>query len=154
VGEFNMAMFQAPGDIARLGSEEIIVAAPLSFAGASKRLFRFSRRWGGGTGRPAWLDVVAALFLIVALPLVWAFILAWYLAWGLWLVPYRLIRRGSRKEKKRALQHREMLNQMQAQSIATHTAIAAQMQAQAAMSSPPTAGAIPAAPEQPAIESR
>jgi hypothetical protein len=34
---------------------------------------------------------------------------AWYLTWGLFPVPYRVIRRGSRKRRRNALQHRELL---------------------------------------------
>ena len=36
-------------------------------------------------------------------------IVGWYLLFGLFLVPYRLLRRGARKRKSEALRHREML---------------------------------------------
>lgn len=39
----------------------------------------------------------------------WAFVLGWYLFFGLLIVPYRLIRRSDRNRKRDALQHREVL---------------------------------------------
>ena len=39
----------------------------------------------------------------------WLFVTSWYLFFGIFLVPYRLIRRGQRKRKREALQHRETL---------------------------------------------
>ncbi len=38
-------------------------------------------------------------FTIVLIVTVWMFVLVWYMTWGLWLVPYRIIRRGQRKQK-------------------------------------------------------
>ena len=39
----------------------------------------------------------------------WPAIAVWYLVFGIFLVPYRLLRRGARKRKAEALRHREML---------------------------------------------
>ena len=44
----------------------------------------------------------------------WSLIFAWYFAFGLWVVPYRLARRGARKDKRQAAMHREMLDAMKA----------------------------------------
>jgi hypothetical protein len=55
---------------------------------------------------------------VVGVALAWAFITAWYLVWGIFLVPYRILRRGSRKRKRQALQHREMLQAVSAAGTA------------------------------------
>ena len=44
----------------------------------------------------------------------WSIVTIWYCIFGLLLVPYRLIRRSGRKEKKLALQHREQLEALTA----------------------------------------
>ena len=112
-----MAMFQGPGQYEELRSERVVVASPLSFAGSTQRLANMTTDWN---------DALRVVFLLLVLPFVWVFIAAWYMVWGLWLVPYRLLRRGSRKRKRQGLQHREMLNQMQYQAMTTHAAIAQQ----------------------------
>jgi uncharacterized membrane-anchored protein len=50
---------------------------------------------------------VLALILVV-----YPFILCWYLIFGLWLVPYRLIRHSARKNEKQSRQHAELLAQL------------------------------------------
>lgn len=87
----------------KLASEQVVVAAPLSFSGSAKRIWKMTDQ------ENQWvrylLMVVAATLIVMA----WGVVLVWYCIFGLLLVPYRLIRRGGRKEKKRALQHREQL---------------------------------------------
>ena len=87
----------------KLASEQVVVAAPMSFSGSAKRIWKMTDR------ENQWvrylLMVVAAILIVMA----WCVVVCWYLFFGLLIVPYRLIRRGSRKEKKRALQHREQL---------------------------------------------
>jgi heme/copper-type cytochrome/quinol oxidase subunit 2 len=39
----------------------------------------------------------------------WMMILCWYLVFGIFLIPYRMVRRGSRKRKVQDRQHKEML---------------------------------------------
>ena len=39
----------------------------------------------------------------------WVLVLGWYVVFTVFLVPYRLIRRGQRKRNLQAAQHREML---------------------------------------------
>ena len=97
----------------QLASEAVILNAPLSFAGSWQRLLRLTKRITKGISR-TWLRVavqVAILYTII--PFVWAFIAVWYCTFGLLLVPYRLIRRGNRKSKRAALQHRELLDALQ-----------------------------------------
>jgi heme/copper-type cytochrome/quinol oxidase subunit 2 len=87
----------------KLASEQVVVAAPMSFSGSAKRIWKMTDR------ENQWvrylLMVVAAILIVMA----WCVVACWYVFFGLLIVPYRLIRRGSRKEKKRALQHREQL---------------------------------------------
>jgi hypothetical protein len=90
-----------------LKSEMVVTAAPLSFAGSAQRIWHMT--WVGRL-IGLFVTVPTALTLIAA---VWAFVVCWYLVWGLWLVPYRLIRRGQRKEKRGKRQHRELLDAMQ-----------------------------------------
>src|SRR6202035_2813948 len=57
--------------------------------------------------------------------LAWTFVTAWYLFWGLWLVPYRLLRRGARKRKPEAMRHRELMGTIQGSAVASANAIVA-----------------------------
>lgn len=80
-------------------SSRIVVSAPMSFAGSWKR----TRNW---LRNPI-------LFLLLGVPLIacwWALIACWYVVFGLFLVPYRLIRRGSRKRKLADARHRELMD--------------------------------------------
>lgn len=70
---------QAP---ARLASEDVIISAPLSYAGSSQRIMRIRRGAPGGWQLAA-VTLLAILFVVVA----WVFVTVWYLLWGLWLVP-------------------------------------------------------------------
>ena len=89
----------------RLASENYVVSAPMSFTGSAQRIWRLTH-----LGRGAWAAVglvVAAILLII---LAWAAVLCWYAIFGLWLVPYRIIRRGQRKQRLTQIRHDEMMN--------------------------------------------
>ena len=88
-------------------SEKVVIAAPMSFAGSAQRIWKITDVDNGA--QKALLGVVAVLLIIIA----WLVVICWYLLFGLLLVPYRLIRRGSRKRKMEGLRHREQLGQMQ-----------------------------------------
>lgn len=103
-----------PPAVARLESEKVVVAAPLSFAGSGARIWKITQ-----TDNPA-ARVGLICLAIVLIAIAWTFVLCWYLFWGIWLVPYRLIRRGSRQRKRQALQHREMLSAIQQQNAQQH----------------------------------
>ena len=91
----------------KLASEDVILSAPLSFHGSAHRIWRGCKNAMGST--PAWISAtLAVVFIVVA----WTFVLAWYLFFGLFLVPYRLIRRGSRKKRRDDLRHRELLERI------------------------------------------
>lgn len=92
------------GRMGELASERVVVAAPMSFAGSAARIWKLTRLTEHPAGRFA-LGTLAVLLVAVA----WTVILCWYVVFSLLLVPYRLLRRGSRKRKRQALQHREMM---------------------------------------------
>lgn len=104
------AQAAAPQRSAALESEKVVVAAPMSFAGSAARIWKLVRLRPDPAGR-ALLGTVAVVLIVMA----WLLVLAWYLFWGLWLVPYRIVRRGSRKRKRQALQHRELIATIQGQ---------------------------------------
>ena len=84
----------------KLASERIIINAPMSFTGAAQRSWRLLE----GTSRA----LIPGVVLVIVLW--WSAIVAWYLTFGLFLLPYRLLRRGARKRKAEALRHREVLD--------------------------------------------
>jgi hypothetical protein len=109
-----------PAGPARLASEDVIINAPMSYAGSAQRIMRLRRRAGGGS-QLAVITAVAILFVVIA----WALVTAWYLTWGLLLIPYRLLRRGARKRKAEAIRHRELLGTIQGSAAASAAAIVA-----------------------------
>lgn len=99
-------MSQNMSNSGKLASEQIVVSAPLSFAGSAQRIWKITDQ-----DQPAMkygMMVVAVLLIALA----WTFVAAWYCTFGLLVVPYRMIRRGNRKDKVRALQHREQLEML------------------------------------------
>lgn len=94
------------------------VAAPMSFAGATQRTLNW-----------LWHDKSSGVKFGVglwAIPTIltgwWGLILGWYVFFGLLLAPYRLVRRGSRKRKREAAMHKQMLQAVNAgKPVATPT---------------------------------
>ena len=97
---------QAP---ARLASEDVIISAPMSYAGSAQRIVRLRRRVDAG-----WELTAVTTLVVVLIVTAWLLITVWYLTWGLLLVPYRLMRRGQRRRRVEALRHRELLGALQA----------------------------------------
>ena len=89
----------------QLASERVVVQAPMSFTGSRARIWKLARATDQPAGRIA-LGALAVTLILCA----WVVILVWYVVFGLLLVPYRLIRRGSRKRKLADLRHREQLS--------------------------------------------
>lgn len=84
----------------------VAVAAPMSFAGSTARTMNLL--WHD---RPVALKIAVSSWLIPVLLICWwALIVVWYVLFGILLVPYRLLRRGSRKRKREARMHGEMLD--------------------------------------------
>jgi hypothetical protein len=97
----------------KLESEKVVVQAPMSYAGSAKRIWRLTGMHENEAARVG-LAVLALALTAVA----WTVITGWYLFFGILVVPYRVIRRGQRKDKRQALQHREMMAAVQQQSTA------------------------------------
>jgi hypothetical protein len=126
-------MSTLPQPPTRLASEEVIISAPMSYAGSAQRIIRLRRRADGGRKLAA---LTALAILLIAF--VWVLVTVWYLTWGLLLVPYRLVRRGQRKRKVEALRHRELLGTIQGSAAGSAAAIvAASATSQAAGMVPP-----------------
>lgn len=70
-------------------------SSPLSFVGATRRLTGWARRKHGAASTLAWFAVV------LALPLVWVFLVVWYVValgvFGVFTFPWRWHRRHQRK---------------------------------------------------------
>jgi hypothetical protein len=113
-------MSASPNGPARLASEDVIINAPMSYAGSAQRIIRIRRHADDG-GKLVAMTVVAILLVLA----VWVLVTAWYLMWGLLLVPYRLLRRGARKRKAEALRHRELMGTIQGSAAASAAAIVA-----------------------------
>lgn len=84
-------------------SERVVVQAPMSFVGSARRIWMVTQRNDGWT---APLTLVA----LVVIPLVWTVIVGWYVVFGFFVVPWRLLRRGQRKRRQQALRHSEVIN--------------------------------------------
>ena len=100
------APFFAP--IVQTETRGAIIAAPLSFTGSAQRIWRIVP-----LALPLPLRIALLSLAVVAIGLVWTFVLAWYMTFGLLVVPYRLIRRGQRKRKVEARRHAELLAAIQ-----------------------------------------
>lgn len=98
--------------VERLPSERVVVQAPMSFVGAwarSKKLIWLA----DGIGNDVVRGIVKACLVPIFLAIVacwWALIIAWYVIFGIFLIPYRLLRRGSRKRKAERKRHREVMD--------------------------------------------
>jgi hypothetical protein len=79
-------------------SEKIVIESPLSFTGSAKRLWRLS-----DSALMQWLVLLPVILFA------WSFILCWYAVFGVLVIPWRLIRRGQRKQRQEALRHAELL---------------------------------------------
>ena len=91
----------------KLKSEKIIISSPLSFIGSVKRIWKIT-----DVDNPAvkmLLNLVAAALILFA----WVFVAFWYVliyvVFGILFIPYRMLRRSSRKQKQAKLRHREVL---------------------------------------------
>lgn len=92
----------------KLASEKVVVSAPASFAGSAQRLWKITN---SETPALKWLILVPVALLLIMIA--WTFVAMWYIVifglFGIFVIPFRLWTRGSRKRKRQALQHRELL---------------------------------------------
>jgi hypothetical protein len=93
--------------MSKLKSEKVVISSPLSFSGSAKRIWKIT-----DVDSPvvkALLGLVAAMLILFA----WIFVAFWYVliyvVFGILFIPYRLMRRSSRKQKQAKLRHREVL---------------------------------------------
>ncbi|QOR55408.1 MAG: hypothetical protein SHS37scaffold145_59 [Phage 71_18] len=82
-----------------LPSEQVIIQAPMSYTGSRRRIVRRVTRHTR-LALPVAVPVVAAAWLVVT---------AWYVVFGVLVIPWRLIRRGHRMERRDQLRHREAI---------------------------------------------
>jgi hypothetical protein len=72
-------------------------SAPMSFVGSTARIWRLTR-----ASTQAWARVLLGSLAVLLLPVAWVGVLAWYAVvfglFGLFAIPFRLIRRGQRKQ--------------------------------------------------------
>lgn len=93
--------------MSKLKSEKIVISSPLSFSGSAKRIWKITDV--DNPAVKALLSLVAAALIMFA----WVFVAFWYVliyvVFGILFIPYRLLRRSSRKQKQAKLRHREVL---------------------------------------------
>lgn len=92
----------------KLGSEKVVISAPFSFAGSAQRIWKITNT---DNTLLKWLLFVPLALLLVMFA--WSFVAIWYVVifglFGIFVIPFRLWTRGSRKRKRENLQHRELL---------------------------------------------
>lgn len=79
-------------------SNNIVVEAPTSFTGSAKRIWRWSSN-----------ALVQWLILLPIVLMAWLGVAGWYIVFGIWLIPYRLIRRSQRNGKVSDARHAETI---------------------------------------------
>lgn len=85
---------------------DVILSAPMSFVGSARRLTR-----GLWSNRGLLFRILFGWWLLLTLMMIaWVVIAAWYLTFGIFLIPYRLVRRGSRKRKREDLMHADLIS--------------------------------------------
>jgi hypothetical protein len=93
--------------MSKLKSERIVISSPLSFSGSVKRIWKIT-----DVDNPA-IKALLGLVAVVPILFAWVFVAFWYVliyvVFGILFIPYRLLRRSSRKQKQAKLRHREVL---------------------------------------------
>ena len=93
--------------MSKLKSEKVVISSPLSFSGSAKRIWKIT-----DVDNPA-MKVLLSLVAAALIPFAWIFVAFWYVliyvVFGILFIPYRLMRRSSRKQKQAKLRHREVL---------------------------------------------
>ena len=97
----------------KLASEKVVISAPFSFAGSAQRIWKMT-----DVENP-FLKFILALIAILFIMFAWVFVACWYFVlyvlFGILFIPWRLLRRGSRKRKQERLRHREVLDAIEQQ---------------------------------------
>lgn len=95
----------------KLASERVVVSAPMSFHGSAARIWKLTNN-----DNPYLRWLVVTPIAVILISFIWFLVIFWYMIFGLLLVPYRLIRRGSRKNKREQLRHRELIQGLERRS--------------------------------------
>lgn len=90
--------------MSKVKSVNVVISAPMSFTGSAQRIFKIT---AVDNQLIKWLLLVPIAILLTLTA--WSFVLIWYIIFGIWLIPYRLIRRSQRKAKRDRLRHQELL---------------------------------------------
>jgi hypothetical protein len=90
----------------------------MSYAGSAQRIMRIRR-----SAQVGWAIFALTVLAVMPVLVAWALVTVWYLMWGLLLVPYRLLRRGSRKREAEAMRHRELMGTIQGSAAASAASI-------------------------------
>lgn len=77
----------------------------MSFTGSAQRIFKITDI---NNQLLKWLLLMPIALLLTLTA--WSFVLIWYIIFGIWLIPYRLIRRSQRKAKRDRLRNQEPLD--------------------------------------------
>lgn len=85
----------------------VVIESPMSFTGSGKRILRLVR-----PGAVWWVAALRVAAVILAFAVAWSVIAAWYCTWGLPLVPWRVYRRGQRKQRAAERRHEELLGRL------------------------------------------
>lgn len=97
----------------KLASERVVVSASFSFAGSAQRIWKIAR--ADNLILKLLLILLATILIIGAWMLVACWYFVMYVLFGILFIPYRLLRRGSRKNKRDKLRHREVLDAIEKQ---------------------------------------
>lgn len=86
-----------------LASEKVVIQSPTSFTGSARRIWKLTDLG------PSWARIVTVPVAVLLIALAWCAVAVYTLIFSVLLVPWRLIRRGSRKRKRDEMRHREIL---------------------------------------------
>ncbi len=92
----------------KLPSEKVVISSPLSFSGSAARIWKITDVKNILLKYLLFVPIALALILIA-----WLFVIGWYMLFGIFLIPYRLLRRSQRKEKRDRMRHREILQNLE-----------------------------------------
>jgi ABC-type sugar transport system permease subunit len=84
----------------KLLSEKKVVSAPFSFIGSARRIWKI-------TGSSLLSKIIMFLPALALILLAWFFVLNWYILFSIFVIPYRLIRRGQRKREREYVRYLE-----------------------------------------------
>lgn len=92
-----------------LASDKIVLSAPLSYIGSAARIWRITK-----TDNPTVRWLVLAPVAVISIGFAWMVVTSWYfimyVLFGILFIPFRLLRRSARKQKRDKLRHHELLS--------------------------------------------